>query len=500
MLSTRVFGLACAVAVFVCLMAAPVSAQPLDKRTLFTFSGPVTLPGVTLPAGQYLFRLADPNSSSKVVQVLNADGTKPYGLFFTIPAERLEPAVVARSAVHGNRIRYACGHSDVVVPRRTEGLRVHLPERTGPPPGDGCKSARADDRRPDDNDRTDEHGGTLAGGLERTGNGRERERRANRRRTPAGTTQEGTIAASSLSIATPSIPAAAVRRSRLQPPQRRRRRPEPPRRKRARHRMVLREPRARVAANGKSASARRDCRHGHSLECGVAAVPADTTTLNTSTRVSIGPGTRPVPMLALAVCYVEGMDFPMIVLVVTTVSAAQFLDAQPPIFSSRAELVVVHATVKDRQGGYVTALPQEAFRISRGRRSSRDRLLHWREFAGHGGVPRGQQRQYAGGSRARNRRRHCVRRGEQPQRRTVCARLQRTRPFRPSALNALHQQCERVPCQPSQEPWARKVGQRCMTPFQPGFHISPGAITSDECSWSLAMVATTQARRHSTRC
>ena len=80
MLSRRVFGLACAVAVFVCLVAAPVSAQPLDKRTLFTFSGPITLPGVTLPAGQYLFRLADPNSSSKVVQVLNADGTKPYGM------------------------------------------------------------------------------------------------------------------------------------------------------------------------------------------------------------------------------------------------------------------------------------------------------------------------------------------------------------------------------------------------------------------------------------
>jgi hypothetical protein len=92
MLSTRIFGLACAVTVFVCLMAAPVSAQPLDKRTLFTFSGPVALPGVTLAAGQYLFRLADPNSSSKVVQVLNADGTKPYGLFFTIAAERLEPA------------------------------------------------------------------------------------------------------------------------------------------------------------------------------------------------------------------------------------------------------------------------------------------------------------------------------------------------------------------------------------------------------------------------
>ena len=56
MLSTRTFGLACAVAVFVCLMAAPATAQPLDKRTVFTFGGPITLPGVTLPAGLYLFR------------------------------------------------------------------------------------------------------------------------------------------------------------------------------------------------------------------------------------------------------------------------------------------------------------------------------------------------------------------------------------------------------------------------------------------------------------
>jgi hypothetical protein len=75
MLSTRVFGLACAVTVFVCLISAPVSAHPLDQRTLFTFRGPVALQGVTLPGGQYLFRLADPHSSSKGVQVLNAEGT-----------------------------------------------------------------------------------------------------------------------------------------------------------------------------------------------------------------------------------------------------------------------------------------------------------------------------------------------------------------------------------------------------------------------------------------
>ena len=73
MLSTRILGLASAVTVFVCLTAATVFAQPVDKRTTFTFSEPVALPGVTLPAGRYLFRLADPVSASKVVQVLDAD-------------------------------------------------------------------------------------------------------------------------------------------------------------------------------------------------------------------------------------------------------------------------------------------------------------------------------------------------------------------------------------------------------------------------------------------
>ena len=49
-------------------------AQTADHRTYFTFSTPVTLPGVTLPAGRYLFRLADPNSSRKVISVLSEDG------------------------------------------------------------------------------------------------------------------------------------------------------------------------------------------------------------------------------------------------------------------------------------------------------------------------------------------------------------------------------------------------------------------------------------------
>ena len=50
-----------------------------------------------------------------------------------------------------------------------------------------------------------------------------------------------------------------------------------------------------ASAHGESASARRDGRHSHALECDLASVLADTTTLNASTR---------------AMCYVEGLDLP----------------------------------------------------------------------------------------------------------------------------------------------------------------------------------------------
>jgi hypothetical protein len=87
-----VMRVACSVVLLACVLATPSTAQPADKRTLFTFSGPVAMPGVTLPAGEYLFRLANPDSGRSVVQVLSADGTKPYGMFFSMAAERLEPA------------------------------------------------------------------------------------------------------------------------------------------------------------------------------------------------------------------------------------------------------------------------------------------------------------------------------------------------------------------------------------------------------------------------
>jgi hypothetical protein len=206
MLSTRVFGLACAVAVFVCLMAAPVSAQPLDKRTLFTFSGPVTLPGVTLPAGQYLFRLADPNSSSKVVQVLNADGTKPYGLFFTISAERLEPA----SSPEVRFMETASGTPAAIrtwwYPGERRGYEFIFPKEQARRLAMGASQPVL---TTDAQTTTTEQTNTAE--LSRVGSsGQETDVSASAAPTaaaPTGTTQEGTIASSSLSIAAPSIPA-----------------------------------------------------------------------------------------------------------------------------------------------------------------------------------------------------------------------------------------------------------------------------------------------------
>ena len=71
------------------LAAVTAQAQPSDYRTFFTFSAPVTLPGVTLPAGTYLFRVADPNSSRKVINVLSADGKQSLAMLHTIPNQLL---------------------------------------------------------------------------------------------------------------------------------------------------------------------------------------------------------------------------------------------------------------------------------------------------------------------------------------------------------------------------------------------------------------------------
>lgn len=78
--------------VLVHLMASGADAFTSDKRTYFTFNQSVALPGVTLPAGTYMFRLADPDTGRRVIQVSDKEGTQSYALLLTVPAYRVDAA------------------------------------------------------------------------------------------------------------------------------------------------------------------------------------------------------------------------------------------------------------------------------------------------------------------------------------------------------------------------------------------------------------------------
>ena len=69
------------------VLATQVGAQETNtsERTFMTFSGPVELPGVTLEAGTYEFRLAD-TESRNVVQVLRKDSREPMGQWTFVQA------------------------------------------------------------------------------------------------------------------------------------------------------------------------------------------------------------------------------------------------------------------------------------------------------------------------------------------------------------------------------------------------------------------------------
>ena len=71
---------------------ASAQAPDTDRTTIVTFSAPVALPGVTLPAGSYLFKLADSQVNRNIVQVFDKDRTKIFATILAVPAERNEPA------------------------------------------------------------------------------------------------------------------------------------------------------------------------------------------------------------------------------------------------------------------------------------------------------------------------------------------------------------------------------------------------------------------------
>ena len=82
---------ACCAAAVTMLVASPARADLWNKKTFLTFSGPVQVPGVTLPAGTYTFKLADLTGNRHVVQIFDKDEKKIYTTLLAIPDQRLEP-------------------------------------------------------------------------------------------------------------------------------------------------------------------------------------------------------------------------------------------------------------------------------------------------------------------------------------------------------------------------------------------------------------------------
>ena len=117
-------------AALVAVMApALANAETYDKLAYLTFNRPVQIPGVTLHAGTYSFRLANPATSRNVLQVLSNDGAIVYATFHTMPDSRTvvtpEPVVSFRETPAGvpaavKSLFYGGEHN---------GYAVHVPER-----------------------------------------------------------------------------------------------------------------------------------------------------------------------------------------------------------------------------------------------------------------------------------------------------------------------------------------------------------------------------------
>jgi hypothetical protein len=204
--SRMIKSAACAAALLSSL-AVSASAQTADKRTMFSFSGPVALPGVTLPAGQYLFRLADPTTSGKVVQVLSGDGRRPYGLFFALAAERPEPA----SSPEVRFMETGAGMPAAIktwwYPGERRGFEFVYPKEQARRLAQGASQPVLTTQAAStttEQTNTPDLARLSSGGQETTVDSTAAPSAA----TPMGTSQQGELAASSIAITTPTIPAA----------------------------------------------------------------------------------------------------------------------------------------------------------------------------------------------------------------------------------------------------------------------------------------------------
>jgi hypothetical protein len=75
-------------ALLIVALVAGASANDGSKQAIVKFSAPVEAPGVILPAGNYVFRLAADESNRNLVEIFTEDDDEPIVTLSTIPASR----------------------------------------------------------------------------------------------------------------------------------------------------------------------------------------------------------------------------------------------------------------------------------------------------------------------------------------------------------------------------------------------------------------------------
>lgn len=74
------------------LLLATLQAGEFNQKTVVTFSAPAEVPGQSLPAGTYVFKLIDSSTENNVVQVFDESERHLFATFLTVPDRHLKPA------------------------------------------------------------------------------------------------------------------------------------------------------------------------------------------------------------------------------------------------------------------------------------------------------------------------------------------------------------------------------------------------------------------------
>lgn len=74
-----------------CAPPLSAAANSWDEFTYITFTAPVEIPGHALPAGTYLFQVADIWSNQDTIEIYTADKSKLIAIVHTLPVYQFEP-------------------------------------------------------------------------------------------------------------------------------------------------------------------------------------------------------------------------------------------------------------------------------------------------------------------------------------------------------------------------------------------------------------------------